>query len=315
MDLFILLSAAFSTSFLVVLITIPALIYIAFKFNILDAPDGKIKLHKKPVPYLGGVGIHLGVWLTYLFFYGFNINDAVFATLWGLSTLLLILGLVDDVMCLKPHTKLIGQVVSVVIFYYIFYRFTNAVHLGSYNFNLLELMEKLYGFVWLLTIINAFNLIDVMDGLASVTAIGVSIILLIYTIKFQFMNGAFLLVCLLGALAAFLIYNRPPAKIYLGDAGSMFLGGFLAGLSIFIFSGQPNYAIKYIVPNIIFIVPLYELIALIVIRFYKGIPFYNGSPDHFSMYLQHYGLTKQQILLLIAAFYLGLASIFCIFSI
>ena len=104
----------------------------------------------------------------------------------------------------------------------------------------------------------------------------------------------------LGALVAFLWYNKPPARIYLGDAGSLFIGGFLATVPFLLHWGTYN-QYGYLAPIIILAIPLLECYSLILIRWYKGIPFYQGSPDHFCLYLQGGGWSKSVILTYVMA--------------
>ena len=110
----------------------------------------------------------------------------------------------------------------------------------------------------------------------------------------------FLLSSFLGALIAFLWYNKPPARIYLGDAGALFIGGFLAVIPFLIDWGKYS-LIGFIAPIIVLAIPLLEFSSLILIRSYKRIPFYRGSPDHFSSYLLANSWKKGSILIYILA--------------
>ncbi|MFA6527753.1 MAG: MraY family glycosyltransferase, partial [Candidatus Babeliales bacterium] len=149
---------------------------------------------------------------------------------------------------------------------------------------------------WMLTIINAFNLIDVMDGLASLVAIVATSTLFGIALCFKQYSLSLLLLTFLGPLLAFFIYNRPPARIYLGDTGALFIGGFLAAVPmLFNWSGQSITA--YYAPIIILGVPTLEVVSLVIIRTWLGIPFYKGSPHHFSIFLQKKGWSKNTVLL------------------
>lgn len=149
--------------------------------------------------------------------------------------------------------------------------------------------------LWCLTIINGFNLIDVMDGLATTTAIGCAISYMAVAVFFGDYQTVLLLVAFASALVAFLWYNRPRASIYLGDAGALFIGGFLSALPFFMpWSRVHEYA--FVSPVIILAIPLFETASLICIRIWKGIAFYRGSPDHFCHYLQRWGWSVPQIL-------------------
>lgn len=149
--------------------------------------------------------------------------------------------------------------------------------------------------VWILTIINAYNLVDVMDGLATVLAIGATFsFCCIAAAGAAHFDVLILLLAFLGPLCAFFMYNKPPAAMYLGDTGSLFIGGFLSCVP-FLFNWNLHNPYGLFAPIIILAVPLLEVGMLILIRTYKGIPFYQGSPHHFSMYLQKKGFSKWQI--------------------
>lgn len=261
-------------------------ILVARRFHIMDIPDGVIKLHKIPTPYLGGVAVFFGTLLPCLLI--LPLNSETYWLLLGLS-ILLIVGLVDDIVRrLKPIEKFSGQLIAVGIFLYAgFYIHPTICSQAAALF--------LSGF-WMLTIINAFNLIDVMDGLASTIALGASLGFLILSLYLQHILLVFVFAALIGSLLGFLYFNKPNASIYLGDAGSLFIGGFLATLPLGLNMGKYT-NLGYLAPIIILAIPLLELGCLVLIRTYKKIPFYQGSPDHFSIFLQSHGWTKANILL------------------
>jgi len=135
-----------------------------------------------------------------------------------------------------------------------------------------------------------------MDGLATLLAGCAAFSFLVMALYLQQPAVAILLSALCGSLLAFFWYNRPNATMYLGDAGSLFIGGLLATAPFMINWGRYNWY-GYITPIIILAIPLLEITTLVVIRTYKGIPFYLPSPHHFSIYLQKKGWTKSLILL------------------
>lgn len=283
---FVLIRHIFATwfSFLLGFYLIPAIIKSSFKFGIMDVPDGKIKCHKDPIPYLGGLAIYLAFIATLCLVYPFE--NKILWLLLG-STLLLCIGLIDDLKVLKPGQKFLGQIIAVVCFLKGgFWLKTNF--LSSY------LNLFLSGF-WMLSVINAFNLVDVMDGLAATISIVSVISFFIIAVVFQQYSVSLMLCAFLGAALAFLYYNKPPAKIYMGDAGSMFIGGFCASIPLLISWSRQSFD-AYYTPVVILAVPLLEIFFLIVIRSWMGIPFYKGSPHHFSIYLQNKGWSKNKIL-------------------
>lgn len=281
------LLTTFLISFFLASVLIPICRWCAFKFKIVDAPDGKLKIHEKTTPYLGGVAIYVAILITLLFRFNFDLDVSV---LFLTVTLLMFLGLIDDIYVIKPYLKFLGQTLSILLLLVSNFYFVN------FFFNkYLTIPLKLF---WNLSIINAFNLIDVMDGLCSSVAIIPAISFLIISLIFNQVDIAILLVAFLGALISFLVYNFPPAKIYLGDSGSMFIGGFLSLIPFLI--KWPSIPIALISSLSLLLVPVLELVSLILIRSYKGIPFYLGSPDHFSIYLRRKGWSKKRVLLYVA---------------
>ena len=202
-------------------------------------------------------------------------------------TLLLIVGLIDDLMVLKPLHKFLGQFIAV--FCFLKAGFHLKINLFSNWWNIC-----LSAF-WMLSVINAFNLVDVMDGLASTLAIGAALSFLFIALVSHAFSVALLLCAFLGSVLAFLWYNKPVAKIYLGDAGSLFIGGLLANIPFLLDWGTYS-EYGYLAPIVIVAIPGLEVTTLIIIRTYKGIPFFQGSPHHFSMYLKRRGWSIPLIL-------------------
>ena len=271
-------------SFLLAYYIIPLFIKAAHKSGLLDAPDGKIKVHDLPIPHFGGIAIFMSFIATLALSYPFK--NIVLWLLLG-STLLLLLGLIDDLHILKPSQKFIGQIVAVVCF------LKGGFSLKSVFFS--SYLNILFSAFWMLSVINAFNLIDVMDGLSSTVALVAAGTFFILAYGAGLHDLTLLLITFIGALFAFFLYNKPSAKIYLGDAGAMFIGGFLASVPL-LFNWSFHSINSAYAPVIILAIPLLEVTALVIIRTIKGIPFYQGSPHHFSIYLQNKGWSKKGVL-------------------
>lgn len=271
-------------SFLFTLYLVPLFISIACKFDILDYPNGTIKKHKKPTPYLGGAAIYLGFLMALGLVFPFD--NQFFQFLVGIS-LLFYVGLIDDLITLSPGQKLMGQFIAVLCF------LKAGFYLKAHLFS--NLWNIPISALWILLLINAFNLIDIMDGLASTVALWSSLGFLIIALSAEQYTAALLLTAFIGALLAFIFFNKPPAQIYLGDAGSLFIGGFL-GIVPFLFNWGTFNRHGFLVPIILLAIPLLEVFGLIVIRTYKKIPFYRASPDHFALYLKKNGMGIQRML-------------------
>lgn len=273
---------SFLISFLSTFFFVPYVRDWAYKKNILDVPGG-IKQHKKKTPYLGGVAVYFGFLISVFLFLPYK--DHYFYLIFGL-TILLILGLIDDLLVITPLQKFLGQMVA-------------ALNFLTAGFSLKEVflssgLNSLLSFFWILVVVNAFNLVDVMDGLASSLAIAASISFFIFAYFFELPEIAILLAAFLGGLFGFLYYNQSPAQIYLGDAGSLLIGGFLAIVPFFFNWGFYS-AHGFIVPIIILAIPLLEVFFLVLIRTYKNIPFYYGSPDHYCLYLRAKGWSIKSV--------------------
>lgn len=290
-------------SFLLTFYLVPLLASFALRLKVLDVPDGKIKKHEKAVPYLGGVAIFIG----FLISLGlvFPVENQILLFIVG-ATLLLFVGLIDDLLCLKPYQKFFGQSISALCFLKAGFYLKGLFFLSNY-------WNIPISFLWIMSIINAFNLVDVMDGLATTLAIGASLTFMAIAWSFAQYNLTLLLGAFLGALMAFLWYNKPSAKIYMGDAGSLFIGGFLATIPFMFDWGRYNYY-GFITPLVVLAIPLCEVTFLIIIRSYKRIPFYQGSPDHFSSYLKMNGWSVREILIYMTFLSLILMNVSLVFA-
>jgi UDP-GlcNAc:undecaprenyl-phosphate GlcNAc-1-phosphate transferase len=279
-------------SFFITFFLIPLVARMAIFIDILDKPDGILKMQSKPIPYLGGFAIWSGFMITSIIFLHTHVHEYAFF-LYG-SIVLLIVGLLDDIYSFKPYQKFCGQIIAAFIFLKGGLCFKEQFLLTC-NTSLSIFIWKFVSFGWILSIVNAYNLVDVMDGLASSLAICSSAFLLLCAWWVHASSVALLLAIFLGAVAAFFYYNKPAASIYLGDAGSLFIGGFLATMSFMIPWGTFS-VFGFCAPIAAQAIPLLEVLTLIIIRKYKKIPFYRGSPDHFSSYFQRAGWRKWMIL-------------------
>lgn len=274
---------------------------LATRLCFVDVPDGAIKKHTKTTPYLGGVAVYFGFLCGIAFF--LPLGSSLFLFLMG-TTLLVFVGLIDDLLVLKPYQKFLGQIIATVCF------LKAGLYLREQFFS--NGWNILLSFFWIIGLINAFNLVDVMDGLASVLAIMATINFMFLAVVLGQPQHLVLLGAFLGSVLGFLWYNKPVARIYLGDAGSLFLGGLLSTVP-FLFSWGEYTDLGYLTPLIVFGIPLLEVSFLIIIRTYKGIPFYQASPDHFSCYLRGRGWSVEKILLFVFTVSLFFAAVSILF--
>jgi UDP-GlcNAc:undecaprenyl-phosphate GlcNAc-1-phosphate transferase len=263
----------------------------ALRFGVVDRPDGHLKNHTEPVAYLGG----LAVFTSFLLSLGmiFEFDHELLALVLA-STIVTAVGLIDDFGVLTPKPKMLGQIVAVFV----------LLKAGV----ILELVflpwwaRYLITIVWLLGLSNAFNLLDIMDGLASgVGFIAGSFLLMVAVLNGRWVVAAFT-VALLGALVGFLRFNFPPASIYLGDCGSLFIGLSLGALAM-VMHYTDSSPLGFLAPLYILALPLIDTVYVVVLRLRAGRRIYYGSPDHFPLRLRRRlgGSTARTVLVIYAA--------------
>jgi len=281
-----LVALSFGLAALLAHVFTPLAIRIATDYNLVDRPDGRLKTHEAPVPYLGGMSIYLAFLLTLAMTYTFN--QQVLAILLA-GTIVVLLGLVDDIGALSPQAKFLGQSLAIL-----------ALMKGGILIEIVYLpwyVTYPLTYVWLLGITNAFNIIDIMDGLsAGVGLIGALALLAVAVVNGN-MQIAVLTATLAGSLLGFLRFNFVPARIYLGDTGSLFIGLNLGALAM-IGSYTEHNQVALVVPVIILGVPIFDTLFVMYIRRCRGISMFLGSPDHFALRLRAWALTRKQTVLL-----------------
>ena len=254
----------------------------AIRFGIVDRPDGHLKGQKEPVPYLGGIAIYLSFLLALALTVDFS-RETLGLLLAG--SIVVLVGLVDDLGSLKPWTKLAGQTVAVLVLVKsgIFIKLTFLPWPVAIALSI----------VWLLACANAFNLIDIMDGLSAGTAIVASLGLIVVAMLAGKDDTALVLAALAGSCLGFLRYNFQPAKIYMGDCGSLFLGLMLGAAAMNNAYTKTN-RLAAVAPALILGVPLFDMLFVMYIRRRRGLPVMLGSPDHVALRLRKWRLTTRQ---------------------
>ena len=266
--------AAFVLSFVFSLYWTPLMRKAALQLGIVDQPNGALKNHETAVPCLGGIAVYTAFLLTLGVLTDFS-QETLGLLLSG--SVALMVGLIDDFGVMTPSQKLLGQTLAALV----------LVKSGTYI--RLEFVPFWLSIpltvLWILAVSNALNIIDILDGLAA----GISTIAAIAIAVANHMAGrqpqAFLCLVLAGATLGFLRHNFYPAKIYLGDAGSLFIGFMLAALSMNAGYTRIN-LLAAISPILILGIPLFDLALVIFIRWQKGVPVTKGSPDHFALRLR-----------------------------
>ena len=300
--------ALFFTALIFVGVLTPLARKIALRIEILDAPTESHKTHKEAIPYLGGVAIIIGTCLTtYL---AILVSEQV-STLWLASAVLIpavlmgVIGLVDDIKRLSPWPRFIAQnlfglVIAVILI--------ATSTLGSPTGN--TIIDVAITTLWIVGITNSINFFDNLDGGASGTVAISSLFLFFLSLQGEQYAIASLSLVLTGATTGFLLWNKPPARIYMGDAGALFLGILIATLTLRFDPNPINLSASFALPILLLAVPILDTSVAVISRLRRRISPFQGGQDHLSHRLMRGGFSKRQAVLslwLISAFYCFIA--------
>jgi UDP-GlcNAc:undecaprenyl-phosphate/decaprenyl-phosphate GlcNAc-1-phosphate transferase len=322
--LLVLLAVALVPSFVVSFIAVGFVRKWAQRLGLMDKP-GHRKVHTTPIPLGGGLGIWAGVVVTLgvgtlgVFLASNSSTIAGYLPesvgqhldgmkskmleIWvivGCGTVLALLGLMDDRKGIKWWLRL-GIEFGVAGFCVYFQGLQLTAFIN------MPWLTSLLSVLWIVALINSFNMLDNMDGLSSGVAIICTTLLaiMLLTNPNQFNQPqvfvALMMLVLVGAMLGFLCHNWPPAKIFMGDAGSYFIGFWIAvGTLLATYTGyrggQPH---AVLIPLIILAIPLYDMVSVIIIRLSEGRSPFEGDKRHFSHRLVDMGMTKKQAVLTI----------------
>jgi UDP-GlcNAc:undecaprenyl-phosphate GlcNAc-1-phosphate transferase len=256
----------------------PILITAANRYGIVDKPKPPLKVQVEPVAYLGGLVIFAAFLLSLAITFPFD--QRVLAILLCAS-LVVAVGLVDDLGTLIPRDKFIGQLLAALVLV----KAGIKIDIGAVPFP----ADELVSILWMVTCMNAFNIVDVSDGLATTAALVGSLGAGVVAILNDAPLVAAMSSALFGACLGFLRVNRQPARMYLGDTGSMLLGTMLGALAMVGEYSRTNAVSAWFVPLSLCAIPLFDLVLVVVARLRAGRPVYHGSLDHFAVRLRHHG--------------------------
>lgn len=300
-------------SFLVSIFVVPAVIYFSEKKGLMDAP-GERKIHDHPVPRLGGVAIWLSTMLTFLFlvFLSYYPYGSLLSGILLGSSLMFLLGLIDDIYCLDAKFKLFIQLAIATIVFCLGIRIENIYLPFGISFNL-GFLSWFVTTAWIVGVSNAVNFIDGVDGLAgSVISVSAVTLGLIAASCSADMVGPLIAFILAGAMLAFLTYNFNPAKIFMGDSGALFSGFLLATLSV---TGVMQVeSVAMWVPLLVLAVPIFDITFASFRRIMKGKSPFVADAEHIHHRLLHAGLSQNQtvLVLTIIAAIVGAIGVLCI---
>ena len=284
----------------------PAVRVLAFKIGAVDIPlDGR-RIHKKPIPRIGGLAIYLSFLITTLLFCDVS---RVLVTIWIGGFALVAIGILDDIFRLNAWIKLIVQV-TVAVFAVFNGNLIDHINLGGYIS--LGIFSFPLTILWIVGLTNAINFIDGLDGLAcGVSAISTVSMLLVVLLHGDLVST---LLCgiLLGSCIGFLPFNSNPARIFMGDTGALFLGFTLSILSV---NGvfKLHAVLSFIVPLIMFALPLFDTLFAIVRRVLAGKSPFAPDRGHIHHRLIDMGFTQKESVRILYAIcgILGLVAVFC----
>lgn len=309
----------FMVSFMTVFLITPSVRYVALKLLVIDRTNSR-KIHSKVVTKLGGISIYIGFLggLVTIFIFSSSFFDPYMFQIRGLiicSSLILLLGIYDDFQGSNAYTKFAVQIVVSLLLIKAGFRLEKIYIPGLININL-GWLSNCITLLWLVGITNAVNLIDGLDGLATgIQTIAFSCLFL-YGIIFK--NGLILFVSLslVGACLAFLRYNFYPAKIFLGDTGSLFLGFIVGSLAIYPY-GAKDIANPFFCPiAVVLLIPIIDTFYAIIRRTLKRQNIFKGDSSHLHHHYIKQGFTHPEAVkrLYFMTIFLGIASFAIIYA-
>ena len=297
----------------------PVIRRFAIKHNLFDMPDGERKVHVRPIPRLGGLAIIAGFYVPMVgvMIYHNKLSDAITANtvqMIGLfigGALVLLIGLYDDLKGADAIKKLTIQILIGIISYYLGYRIIHMRVPGMDVVTLWPPLSLVITVLWFVAMMNAMNLVDGLDGLAS----GVSFFILVTLGVMAVLDGDSILLLFIatisGAVAGFWPHNKSPATIFMGDTGSLFIGFVLAAISIRTASKSSTLVAMFI-PLIAMGLPLFDTLLAIIRRLLTHKPIMQADHQHIHHKLLSVGLTPKAAvqLLYLATILLGVFAIF-----
>lgn len=319
---------AFIMSVVGAILLVPRLAIIARRLNIVDRPDRQRKLHQSAIPLVGGVAVlitmvvavpvsvyggHecqglLGQWMENFMArlplevdsFQLTVRESDYLALAGLligSVILVGVGVLDDRFQLRGRQKLVGQAVAVTALIIFGYHFSE-VTVAGYRIEF-GIFSVLFVYAWVLAAINSVNLLDGADGIAGTVGIVMSLALSLMAMYQEEWLTALISASMAGALFGFLRFNFPPAKVYLGDAGSMLIGFVLSALAIR-YTFKQNSAIAFFAPVALLAIPFLDSAAAVIRRRLMGRSIFEVDRGHLHHSLMKRGYSPRVSLLWVA---------------
>lgn len=302
--LFSLLS--FLLAFFVSYLLAPRLIKLANEKKFLDYPEGR-KAHPHPMPYLGGAVIFISFWaviftgvlLAHLLegkIYWFQVNLPILSDVepwlpkimgvFAGSLIVFVVGLIDDQTQLPPWPKLLGQCAAAFVLLNVGLRVNLVLEWGFIGY--------WATFFWIVLLMNAFNFIDSVDGHCLGIALISGFIFFAITLLLNQPAVGLLVIVFCGAMAGFMPYNFRPARMFLGDNGSLMIGYMLSVITLLCkYNSSPSSYVTPLIPILMFGVPIYDTLSVVSVRLFRRLPPWKGDRNHFAHRLIKVGMNPK----------------------
>ncbi len=283
--------STFLTAFFISLVFNRISIYLARKIGIVDIPDAR-KIHSHPIPRWGGGAIFFSFWFILLTEIGINTSQLIIPLLTG-SFILFLSGTIDDLTGIRAWIKLIIQIIAASIFVFSTgIKFPHIIIPPGIIVIFPQWLAYLLAIIWITGVINAFNLIDGLDGLAS----GISIIALTgFAIFSQSLITTIISVILIGTILGFVFYNYPPAMEFMGDSGSTFIG-YIIGVLALITSGKYYSFFSIFLPLALILIPVLDVSWAFIRRLANREPPFKPDKMHIHHRLLKLNFEKREVL-------------------
>lgn len=291
----------FVSALIISIASIPQIIMVATKKKLYDTPDGDRKIHLRVIPNLGGIGIFFGFITTACLFISPEAFDK-WNYIMAASLLLFLVGIADDLISLSPSKKFLTQFVAAFIVVCIADIRLESLHgIAGMYVDLPYWWSVIFSIVGIIFVTNAYNLIDGIDGLAGSIGVLSTLLLGITLAGFDHPGAACLSFSLLGGIVGFLRYNISPARIFMGDTGSLLIGFIIALLGIMsvnAFNPESTYAAfihspagTLVVGLSVLFVPVFDTFRVFTTRLMKGVSPFKADRTHLHHYLLDMGFT------------------------
>lgn len=294
-----------TVSFTITYFAIPAIITVAERKKLFDIPDER-KIHLTPIPSLGGLGIFAGFVIACLLVISFR-QTPEFQYFFASAIVIFFLGIKDDILIISPIKKFIGQVIAAFLIIYKGGVEITSMHGFMGIYELPDTFSLILTYFTVIVIINSFNLIDGVDGLAGTLGVMATLIFGIYFLAVDLPDYAIFSFALAGSLVAFLIFNFQPAKIFMGDTGSMLIGLVTSILVVKFINVSQSDGISFPIeasPAIgfaVLMIPLLDTLRVFAIRIFNRRSPFSPDRNHVHHLLLDRGMSHRSITILLVS--------------